>query len=115
MKQIHPETGICFFRVAHAIPLKEFLSTREFSPLELSASEDLIREWLDYGCIYINGKRARQDLTLEPEQNVRLHTRRKRYWQGHGTLKEHIVEDGEEFLVLDKPSGLPTHPTLDNY
>jgi 23S rRNA pseudouridine1911/1915/1917 synthase len=25
------------------------------------------------------------------------------------------VENNDDFLVLDKPAGLPTHPTLDNY
>src|SRR5665213_694201 len=115
MKQIYPETGICFFRIQHKIPLIEFLLCAEFSPLPVASSQPLIEEWLDYGCVYVNGKRQRQDLMLEPDQIIRLHTRRKRYWQSQGTLKEHIVEDNEEFLVLDKPGGLPTHPTLDNF
>ena len=30
-------------------------------------------------------------------------------------LRNRLVEDNDEFLILDKPGDLPTHPTLDNY
>ena len=66
------------------------------------------------GSIYLDGKRLRENIQLKPEQVLRVHTRRKRYWH-EAELKNRIVEDHDEFLVLDKPGGLPTHPTLDNF
>lgn len=115
MKQISPETGICFFRVSEPVALSEFLRARDFSPLNIVADASAIAEWFDYGCIYVNGKRQRADIELEREQVVRLHTRRKRYAENIMEIRSRIVFDDSEFLVLDKPAGLPTHPTLDNF
>lgn len=115
MRQISPETGICFFRVHEPIALSEFLRGRDFSPLNISPDESAIAEWFDYGCIYVNGKRQRDDIDLQREQVVRLHTRRKRYAENVKEIRPRIVFDESEFLVLDKPAGLPTHPTLDNF
>jgi 23S rRNA pseudouridine1911/1915/1917 synthase len=111
MKQIHPETGICFFRAQAPVLLSALLRDADFSPLTVDTSA--LDEWFEYGCIYINGKRQREDIELEAEQVVRLHTRRKHYV--NQSLKDLVVIDDPEFLVLDKPAGVPTHPTLDNY
>lgn len=115
MKQIHSDTGICFFKVAEPMDLSDFLKQADYSPLSVDPQASVIDEWLDYGCVYIDGRRQRQNVPLLSEQVIRLHTRRKRYWQAKTPLADFIVENNEEFLVLDKPAGLPTHPTLDNF
>src|SRR6185312_1406398 len=58
--------------------------------------------------------RQRQDVRLRPEQVLRVHTRPKRFHYP-ASLLAHLALVENEFLVLDKPAGLPTHPTLDNY
>jgi len=113
-RKINPETGICFFRVPHPTSLTAFLSQANFEPL-MPATDAAVREWLDYGCVYLNGQRLRQDIELSQDQILRVHTRRKSYWRERQPLKGLIVEETEDFLVLDKPGGLPTHPTLDNF
>lgn len=115
MKQVHPETGICFFRVGEPMDLKSFLTTSDYSPLFPQLTPALIEQWFEYGCIYIDGRRQRENLQLAMGQVVRLHTRHKRYLYPPLGLKNAIVLEDEEFLVLDKPAGLPTHPTLDNF
>jgi 23S rRNA pseudouridine1911/1915/1917 synthase len=114
MRQIHSETGVCFFRIPSSVSLKEFLCSADFSPLAIGLSEAVVDSWLEGGCVYVNGLRQRENVVLEAEQIIRLHTRPKRYLEV-ANLSSHIVLDHAEFLVLDKPSGLPTHPTLDNY
>lgn len=69
-------------------------------------------ETLRFGAVYVDGRRATVDQALATGQLIRLHTRPKRYPVPTEPLK--LVLDHEEFVVLDKPSGLPTHPTLDN-
>ncbi len=115
MKQINCETGICFFRVEIPTDLKGFLLGADFAPLTPDLSQDLIQEWLEFGCIYVDGRRQRENIDLLPNQLIRLHTRHKRYLNPGPALTQAIVLDDPEFVVLDKPAGLPTHPTLDNF
>jgi 23S rRNA pseudouridine1911/1915/1917 synthase len=115
MKQINKETGVCFFRVEQACELTAFLQSRDPSPLPLTIDQATIDHWLEMGCVYVDGLRTRSNVALTPDQILRLHTRPKSFLATHGRLHEQIAFDHPEFLVLDKPAGLPTHPTLDNY
>ena len=115
MKQISPLTGICFFKIAEAGSLDHFLQSADYSPLVVQPTASLISEWFDYGCIYVDGKRQRINTRVAADQVVRLHTRHKRYYREASPLGPRIVENNSDFLVLDKPAGLPTHPTLDNF
>lgn len=116
--QIKPETGIVHLRVRHAAGTAEdlttFLLSVDLGPLNIRVDQNLIAEWLHYGSIYLEGKRLRENCVLKPDVILRLHTRRKSYVSSIPTLKTRIVFDHEDFLVLNKPSGLPTHATLDN-
>ena len=115
MKQISADTGICHFRIDTATRLTDFLSQLELEELNLSGTPDLARDWISTGGVYVEGRRLTTDADLQPGHLVRLHTRRKRYPAAQlGGWRERVVFWHEDFLVLDKPSGLPTHPTLDN-
>lgn len=105
--QIRPETGIVHARVAETSRLREFLSR-----LEITGDID---RWVHMGCVYVNGVRVREDAALIPGQIVRLHTRPKSYVANIPNLRARVCFENEELLVVDKPAGLPTHPTLDNY
>lgn len=111
MREIKTETGICFFRVPRDMRLSELLLEADYSPLTPDVN---LAEWLDYGCIYVNGLRRREDVAVTAGEIIRVHTRRKKFLSDV-RLRDLIVEETPDFLVLDKPAGLPTHPTLDNY
>lgn len=115
MRQIDPTTGICFFRVEAPMSLVECLKAVEFTPILLQADAQLIEQWLYFGCVYVDGVRQRQDLSVTPGQLLRVHTRMKRYQGWTMPLSDRLIENNFDFLVLDKPAGMPTHPTLDNY
>jgi 23S rRNA pseudouridine1911/1915/1917 synthase len=115
MKQVRAETGIVHLKVQFPARLTDFLSNSDLSPLPILPERKLIEEWLHYGCVYVDGLRTRQDVELSEGQILRLHTRRKNYVSGRLNLKSRIVLEEEEFLVIDKPAGVPTHATLDNY
>lgn len=96
--------------------MSQVLEQVDYSPLRIGANKKQVAEWLCYGSVYVDGRRQRQDVELQPGQIVRVHTRRKQFpVAGNLRLRERIVFDHEEFLVVDKPAGLPTHPTLDNF
>ncbi len=94
--------------------LADFLLSADYSPLGVKNHNSALQEWFHYGCIYVNGVRRRESVPLNSEDVIRVHTRRKHFLTGV-CLRERIVEETEDFLVLDKPGGLPTHPTLDNF
>jgi 23S rRNA pseudouridine1911/1915/1917 synthase len=110
LRQINTETGICFFKVTEAASMLQFLAGRDFEPLPTPDIASL----MEFGALYIDGLRQRRDVPLKPEQVLRVHTRPKRF-PHPASLLPHLALVENEFLVLDKPAGLPTHPTLDNY
>lgn len=115
MKQVREETGIVHLRTAYSTDIKSFLLASDLSPLPLVPNAGLVDEWLYYGCIYVDGLRLRENRELQEGQVLRLHTRRKSYVTGGKPLSDCLIINEEEFLVIDKPFGVPTHPTLDNY
>lgn len=114
-RQINTTTGICFFKVTDPVSLEKFLSELSIDELQLKSSPDLAREWLRFGSLYLDGQRQIEEATFQPGQVLRLHTRRKSYWDESRDLTAHVVLDQPGFFVFDKPAGLPTHPTLDNF
>jgi 23S rRNA pseudouridine1911/1915/1917 synthase len=112
MKQVRVETGVVHFRVLEPLTLKNFLLAHNLPELAITPTERQVNEWLHTGGVYVDGVRTRQDQVLTSDGVVRLHTRRKRY----PTPSElRIVSQTDDFVVIDKPAGLPTHPTLDNF
>ncbi len=94
------------FRCQRAMPLDTFL--RGESGLSKSRAE-----WLTmFGGVYVDGKRTRENIDLQPGQIVRVHFQPKRYAVPSSIP---VIYEDPELICVDKPSGLPTHPTLDNY
>lgn len=100
--------GILHLEVTAAGGLREFL-------LHHSPSSERVDFWLHHGCVYVDGVRRREDGPLQPHQIVRLHPNPKSYPWKKEPLRNRIAFDHPEFVALDKPAGLPVHPTLDNY
>lgn len=101
-------TGIHHYQIQQDTSLLDFLRG-------LGHSTEEIDHWLYRGCVFIDGQRHRTDCTLTPQQVIRLHTRPKRYHWIAESLKSRIVYEEDDFLVLNKPAGLPVHATLDNF
>lgn len=103
------EYGVRHFRNSEPISLE----------LLLKASLDLgpmhVRDLLTFGAVYINGKRQLElpSAPLSPGTLVRVHTKPRRYPMNSLNLTQ-IVFENEDFLVFNKPSGVPVHATVDN-
>ena len=91
-------------------PMPALLS--DFLQESVGLSTTRIETLFDYGAIYVNGERTRHDCHLDSHDMLRVHFRPKRY-SVPSTIE--VIYEDENFLAIDKPSGLPTHPTLDNY
>jgi 23S rRNA pseudouridine1911/1915/1917 synthase len=82
------------------------------SVLNLSDSEFL--DLFNIGAIYIKQQRLTEfNLTVQDGVMIRVHTKPRRYFCDYDWEK-FIVFQNDDFLILNKPSGVPSHPSVDN-
>lgn len=79
----------------------------------LEKSEPELNELLKLGAIYVGNLRQNTNALIEASQTIRVHTKPRRFFCAY-EWKERIVYECEDFVVLNKPSGLPSHPSVDN-
>ena len=97
----------------HHIVAKEdaLLSTlHEILQLPIQECEELL--WL--GSIYVDGQRAGSNFSLRAGQVLRMHFKPKRYETNWVQQTNRYIYENDDFLVFDKPHGVPVHATLDN-
>lgn len=71
-------------------------------------------ELLQLGSIYVDGKRLSEDTPVLENTYIRLHTKPRRFPADLGKWRDHIIFENEDFLIVNKPSGLPVHASVDN-
>lgn len=86
--------------------LDYLLSSFQLNPLQANALIEL-------GAIYLNRKRCMENCLLKPEDYLRVHLQPKRF-RTPKDISKLILANHEDFLVVAKPSGLPSIPSLDN-
>jgi 23S rRNA pseudouridine1911/1915/1917 synthase len=65
---------------------------------------------INLGAIYVNDKRRNENLPINAGDYVRAHLKPKRF----PSVLPRILKIDSDYVVVDKPHGLPTHPTVDN-
>lgn len=71
-------------------------------------------ELMDFGAVFVNRLRTRADCAIRPGDYVRLHPTPKRFPVDEIAWGERVVAETPDFLIVNKPPGVPTHATLDN-
>lgn len=80
----------------------------------LNLNADSVMDLFQLGAVYINNLRC-----TDPNQNckwgdlIRVHTKPRRYFIDWN-WNSRIVFNHSDFLILNKPSGIPSHPSVDN-
>lgn len=78
-------------------------------PLEIAEG------WVRFGAVYCDGLRTLEDKPLRGGEYLRIHRQPRRFPTAAAIVWEKtIIAEYEAFLVVDKPAGVPIHPTLDN-
>lgn len=82
----------------------------------LSLSSQQVQGLLELGAVYAEGERLVCSETEHIKANtwLRVHTNPKRFDSSLLKWPECLIFEDDDYLVIDKPSGLPVHPTLDN-
>ncbi len=71
------------------------------------------KKLLFLGSIYVNNERQSKDKIISEGSAIRLHTNPQRY-DCNLDWSSRIVFENDFCLVLNKPSGVPSHPMIDN-
>ena len=79
----------------------------------LSLNTEEFRTLLKLGAIYVNNKRQEKDKFISENNSFRVHSKPRRY-KCDFSWSQLIVFENDFFLVLNKPSGIPSHPSVDN-
>lgn len=90
---------------------------------DFEISTEMLQQLLSLGAIYCNGRRLfqghhpDQDLTqmsIHTDDVLRVHFRPRRFFWAPEDVKSWIRHESEHTLLIEKPTGLPVHATLDN-
>lgn len=80
----------------------------------LNLSDGIFIEIFTLGSIYVNGQRLTDfSLVIKEGSLIRVHTKPRRYFCDYDWSK-FIIHENSDFLILNKPAGVPSHPSVDN-
>jgi 23S rRNA pseudouridine1911/1915/1917 synthase len=77
-------------------------------------NDDKIGELIRLGAVYSNRLRLLEDRKLVRGSYLRIHLQPKRFPIANIDWAAVIVHEERDFLVVNKPAGIPVHATLDN-
>lgn len=104
-------SAIRHFKIEESLSLKHWWEQHAFQEAELE-------KLLSLGAIFRNGSRLAdwdfEDSPLVPEDILRVHFSPRRYFWRPDLVASWVLHETEHSLLVRKPAGLPTHPTLDN-
>ena len=101
------EYGVKHFYSTPAKSLVEFIS----ETLNINFTD--ITHLLNLGAIYVDNYRQTKDVPLKDHLLIRVHTKPRRF-NCEYNWRERIIFENQDFIILNKPSGIPSHPSVDN-
>ena len=99
--------------------VKHFTSPKTANALTLISEvlqlpETEILFLIQLGSVYVGNQRVIQpQQEITDQSQVRVHTKPRRYNIDHD-WRSLIVFENQDFLIANKPAGLPSHPSVDN-
>lgn len=80
----------------------------------LNISKDDLQKLFPLGSVYLEGNRILNDQEIVEGAYLRVHTKPRRFPANTYDWSERILFNDENFVVVDKPAGLPVHASVDN-
>lgn len=80
----------------------------------LNLSTEKIASLCNLGAIYVNGERVSELVETPAQTYVRVHTKPRRFPVHEIVWKNKIIFNHPDFLVINKPAGIPCHSSVDN-
>lgn len=106
---------IIHFKTTHDGELVSLLAEK------IAQKEDDVLQLMVLGAIYVEKERCLTNIPIKAGTYIRVHLQPKKYFTKAAVaaltnfdVKPWLVDEQEHFYIVDKPHGLPSHPTLDN-
>jgi 23S rRNA pseudouridine1911/1915/1917 synthase len=80
----------------------------------LGGDEAAARALMAFGGVYLNKKRLREDCMTAAGDYLRIHPRPRRFPATGIEWEKRVLRLTPEYIVVDKPAGIPVHATCDN-
>ncbi|MBC7742484.1 MAG: RluA family pseudouridine synthase [Bdellovibrionaceae bacterium] len=98
--------------------VKHFINPKSGSLLNLISEildkpESEVSDLLKLGAVYVNNVRHVENSTINENQTLRVHTKPRRF-NCEYDWSQRIVFECDDFILLNKPAGVPSHPSVDN-
>ncbi len=74
-----------------------------------------IESLIAFGGVYLNKKRVRAPAWVKPGDYLRVHPEPRRFSVEAIDWRARVVHVHDDFVILNKPAGIPVHATLDNF
>jgi len=100
-------------QVRHHIT-NEFTSVSKVLKKHFGLDDDQVAQLFHFGAIYSDKRRVYEDQALELGAYLRIHLKPKRFPVEEIDWKSCVAHETDEFVIVDKPPGIPTIPTVDN-
>jgi len=100
-------------RIRHYVA-KDEPTLLEFLMHRVGLTRDEGERLVDFGAVYLERRRARSDQPVAPGQYIRVHVQPKRFPVENVHWPDIVVEDADDFIIVNKPAGIPVHATVDN-
>lgn len=102
------EYGVLHFLTEESGSLLDVIQSK------ITKNHEEIKGLAELGSVYLNDKRvvSVDSQILNPGQYVRVHTRPRRFDVREEEI--HVIFENNDFIVANKPSGIPVHATVDN-
>jgi 23S rRNA pseudouridine1911/1915/1917 synthase len=84
---------------------------KQQTPLSHLEIDDLIYR----GSVWSNFLRCRENVMVEKGHYVRVHAQPRRFPAAKIDWKATVIHEESDFIVVQKPAGIPVHPTVDNW
>lgn len=81
----------------------------------LNLKHDDVFALLSFGAIYLSNQRLFENLNLPIGSYLRVHTRPRHFPVQEIDWPSRVIADHAQFVIINKPAGVPCHPTVDNY
>lgn len=102
------EYGVKHFITSQDGPLSSLL----FEHLNIDTNQ--FNYLIQLGSLYLGPNRLETDVQVRSGDYIRVHTRPRRFPPNHYRWDQRIIFENSQYLVVNKPSGLPCHSSVDN-
>ena len=100
------------YGVKHFINLKSGFISDIINEI-LGLENEITAFLLQLGSIYVDNVRQNDNVFVQNNKLFRIHTKPRRHNTDHPWLQRIVYEDSD-YLVLNKPAGIPSHASVDN-